>query len=117
IIGIYGLFIIIYMIIYPFEAPFYYKSRYYKDLKEKYYLLITRKASYKRYNTLTNNEDFNLHIVDDEVKHEDNFWIIGNIKIDGKKDLKDIYVINKKFLSKEDLLLASNEEKFIIYDN
>lgn len=49
-VSIFLLFIIVYLIIFPFEYPFYRYSKYYQNLNSKYYLTITLSYEFRTYN-------------------------------------------------------------------
>lgn len=55
IIGGLVLFLLIYLLVSLIEYPFYYFSKYNKEVNEKYYLLITFSHSYRIYNKLRKN--------------------------------------------------------------
>lgn len=137
VLGIFAIFIIIYIIVYPIEALLiYYHSNYYKDLKEKYYLFITFNKGYKTYNKIiksneyimSNSSDkFNryndlvLISFDKEITYKNNDFyyleekVIDYLKESFKIDLKIIVLIESNLIKPEDKKYLKNNDSFIIY--
>lgn len=119
---IFGSFIIIYIIIFPIEGLFYFKSKYYLDLKEKYFLFITFTDSYKKYNNF-NYEINELISINEEIHYdyESSLWIINKddlntyLSINYPTNKNIIIIIKKELINKNDIRLAKLSNKFIIY--
>lgn len=119
IIGGLLLFILIYLIIFPFEYPCYYYSKYGKEVKEKYYIFITFSKSYKKYQNLR--KGMNKVMIEGNLSFKDNsktLIIIKNFKdkdqleMLSKSNQNIYYIINVKNLEKA--LLSEIESKYNI---
>ena len=100
------LFIIIYILIAPTEILFYKRSYYYKDLKEKYYLLITFNKNYKKYNKIIKSNSKTINLI--YIKNESDLSQLNNKMI---KDLNNYIVINKKYYDKSVELIPKSKLK------
>jgi len=125
IIGGLLLFIIIYLVIFMFEIPFYITSNYYKDIRERYYTFIIFSKSYRTYNKLrkgttkTINKNL-LAFQNDEIiitllLEKDiiiNQELLDNINVNDKINH---FVINIKNISKEDLKILKSNYSLITF--
>lgn len=137
VLAIYLLFFIMYLIIYPMEISKYKKSIYYKELNEKYYLLITKKDHYKLYNEIRKtgniiilnnqnlyyNDDYVLiPIMEDIYLDSNKIWQLKNESLDSylKKyeiDKVKIALIKRDFfLENNDYKLAYKDKNFLIWE-
>lgn len=106
------LFIIIYLLIAPTEILFYKRSYYYKDLKEKYYLLITFNKNYKKYNKIIKSNSKTINLI--YIKKESDLSQLNNKMI---KYLNNYIVINKKYYDKSVISKTIKKEDIIIYED
>lgn len=138
VLAIYTVFFIIYIIIFPFENPKYKKSNYYKDLKESYYLLITRKKHFKLYNEITKekelvllnetnlycNTEFVLIPVIENIMYDNlnSSWTLSSESLNSylekfEINKERIVLINRNlFINNNDYKLASKDKGFIIFE-
>lgn len=138
VLAIYTVFFIIYIIIFPFENPKYKKSNYYKDLKESYYLLITKKKHFKLYNEITKekelvllnetklycNTEFVLIEVNENITYDyiNNIWNLMDENLTSylkkfKTEKKKIVLIKRSYFNEnKDYKLASKDNRFIIFE-
>ena len=136
VLALFAIFIVIYIIIFLFEILFYRKSFYYKDLKEKYFTLITRTNNYQRYNKMIknshvknnirySNEDVAMIYLNDTVTYDNDgsIWLYKNIEINQYLNFeynelgKYVVIINKNHFDKESFKLAKTNDLFLIYSN
>lgn len=138
ILGFVALFIIIYIIGFLVEGIYYYRSKYYQTFKERYFLLITRTSSYKKFIEATKDIEvtFNNNLV---VTDSKNYFLVqyeGPLEYneeleqwekDGKNLVeylktkystsKDLLIIVRKIqFSKPNYLLAKQDKLFIFID-
>lgn len=106
-------FLIVYIIIFIFESPFYFNSKYYKEIKEKYYSFITFSKSfntyqkYRKITTLTIMNNYEALVNDETIVYLIKENCITNDKLIDFNSLiitnKSCYfLINIKNLSRED---------------
>jgi len=97
IIGGLLLFIIIYLVIFVFEILLYIRSNYYKDIKEKYYSLITFSKSYRLYNKLRKNTE---KVINNNIttfqNDERSINLLLNKQLNINEDLLNSLLINNK---------------------
>lgn len=128
-IGFLLLFFLGYVLIFPFEIIPYRNSFYFKELKEKYYLLISITKSYKTFNkfykagTKLKLAEFDLVKLGDKylIKYDESFIKIdlsGTLTItnDILKPLNLLIVLRKDLLSKEQLKNLKTNENILLYN-
>lgn len=102
IIGGLLLFIVVYLIVFIFEILFYITSKYYKEVKEKYYTLITFSKSYQKYNKLRKNT---------KLSTNNNFPSFENAEYSITLLLEKSLTINKELLDK---LSINNKTNYFV---
>lgn len=134
ILGFFLFFIVLYIVISPFERIVYKRSYYYKDLDEKYYLFVSFHKSFKKYNDLRKGIENEIIIEDirikafiskeeklvyywfNTIKYENNTWIIDNNKKLDMYITNNVYlVINQTLFDKEDIKIARLNPNMILY--
>ena len=140
IIAFFTIFFIIYILIAPIEILIYKRSLYYRNLGEKYYLLITYQQKYKLYNNILksnqqkeliiNNETINAYYNNNyllvpikfNITLKDNEYYFNNISITNftnqiNTNLNIIYLINRNQISDNELYKKmKNNKQFLIYE-
>lgn len=102
------LYIVFYLLVYPFEKTIYIKSSYYKNLKEKYYVLITTTKSYKKYNEIVKMTRFN----EQSKRYENDRTILMEMDaIIDQNDFFDLEKIKTKLNIKQELYLLVDKNK------
>lgn len=102
IIGGLLLFIVVYLIVFIFEILFYITSKYYKEVKEKYYTFITFSKSYQKYNKLRKNT---------KLSTNNNFPSFENAEYSITLLLEKSLTINKELLDK---LSINNKTNYFV---
>ena len=124
-------FILLFILISPFEYPIYRKSLYYKNLKDKYFLTITFKKKYKLYNKVFTESSPHEIVVDENtlksrksndyllVEYDPTFFKIeeGVITNNIDTNLKIIFTINRDLLSDLEYKSIWKKEHYIVYQN